>query len=82
MGDGGIDSMLQAIGQNMGITHVDHCIDALRQHQVCSVDITPNYFQYSPKYFDIQAMVNVVPECRDFEKVEYLLKHAVLEPDR
>ncbi|KAJ5598774.1 hypothetical protein N7537_008858 [Penicillium hordei] len=74
MGDGGIDSMLQAIGKNMGITHVDHCIDALRQHQMCSVDITPNVFQYSPKDFGIRAMANVVHECRDFEKVEYPLK--------
>lgn len=69
MGDGHIDSMLQAIGQNMGITHVDHCIDALRQHQMCSVDITPNVFQYSPKDFGIRAMANVVHECRDFAKV-------------
>ncbi|KAJ5957026.1 hypothetical protein N7501_011305 [Penicillium viridicatum] len=82
MGDGEIDSMLQAIGQNMGITHVDHCIDALRQHQMCSVDITPNVFQYSPKDFGIRAMADVVHECRDFAKVEYPLKHAVLEPDR
>lgn len=66
----GIDSMLQAFGgQDLGIDHTDHCIDALRQHQMCSVDITPNVFQYSPQDFGIRAMANVVHECRDFSKV-------------
>lgn len=53
----------------MGIEHVDHCVDALRQHEMCAVDITTNVFKYSPKDFDIRAMTNVVHECRDFGKV-------------
>ncbi|EQL03600.1 hypothetical protein OCS_00680 [Ophiocordyceps sinensis CO18] len=67
--EGGIDEMLQAVGKDLGITHVDHCIDALRQHQMCAADVTPNVFQFSPGDFGIRAMANVVHECRDFDKV-------------
>lgn len=44
MGEGGIDSMLQVISQNIGITHVDHFIDALRQYQKYSVGMMPGVF--------------------------------------
>lgn len=44
MGEGGIDSMLQVISQTICITHVDHFIDALRQYQKSSVDMTPDVF--------------------------------------
>ena len=69
MRDGDVDSMLRDIGRDVGIMHVDHCIDVLRQSQMCSVDITPNVFQYSPRDFEIRAFANVLHECRDFEKV-------------
>lgn len=79
MGDGGVDSMLRAIGKDVRITHVDHCIDALRQHQMCAVGITPNVFKYNSKDFGIRAMANVMHECRDFGKVRHLAKRRVLK---
>jgi hypothetical protein len=70
MGEGGIDAVLRAFGgEDVGLVHVDHCIDALRQHEMCAVDVTPNVFQYSQRDFGIRAMANVVHECRDFGKV-------------
>lgn len=60
-------------GEAMRITHLDHCIDALRQSIQCHADIAPNVFQYSPKAGFIGARANVVHECRDFNKVSALL---------
>ncbi|KAM4062898.1 C2H2 type zinc-finger (2 copies) domain-containing protein [Hirsutella rhossiliensis] len=62
------------MGKGLGITHIDHSIDALRQHEVCAADVTPNVFQYSPSDFGIRAMANVVHECRDFDKFLRLIE--------
>lgn len=56
-------------GDHLGIMHLDHCIDSLRQSIQCTGDVIPNVFQYSPKYGDVRARSTVVHECRNFDKV-------------
>jgi len=63
------DALWDFGGRDMGIVHVDHCIDALRQSAQCNVDITPNVFQWSEKAGMVRARATVVHECRNFEKV-------------
>lgn len=68
---GTIDALLIADGgMDHGIVHLDHCIDALRQQEMCLPDITPNVFQYSPWDQGIRAFSSVVHECRNFTKIK------------
>ncbi|KAK2591106.1 hypothetical protein QQS21_011194 [Conoideocrella luteorostrata] len=69
MQNGDVDSTLRDINTDLSIHHIDHCIDILRQHQICTSDTTPNVFQYSTADFGIRAFANVLHECRDFDKV-------------
>ncbi|KAJ6443436.1 alpha 1,3-mannosyltransferase [Purpureocillium lavendulum] len=68
--DGAVDSMLKDLPVNMGIDHIDHCIDILRQQIMCSSDTTPNVFQFSPKDSGIRAFASVLHKCRDFNKIK------------
>ena len=79
--DNPVDALYDRGGKRMGIDHLDHCIDALRQSTMCSVDITPNVFQYSAKVNEIRARATVVHECRDFSKVlDWAIRHEA-KPD-
>lgn len=71
MGNGTIDDLLIANGgMDNGVVHLDHCIDALRQQEMCLPDVTPNVFQYSRADKGVRAFSTVVHECRNFTKIK------------
>ncbi|KAM7192632.1 protein of unknown function (DUF3328) domain containing protein [Rhypophila sp. PSN 637] len=51
----------------MGIEHLEHCYDALRQSLMCSADITPLPWQWVGKEQQAKEVARVVHTCRDFE---------------
>jgi hypothetical protein len=63
------DALMAKGGHAMGLEHLDHCIDGLRQSTQCHGDVAPTVFQYSPKAGIICARANIVHECRDFRKI-------------
>ncbi|KAK2053621.1 hypothetical protein LY76DRAFT_524240, partial [Colletotrichum caudatum] len=68
-------------GDHLSITHLDHCIDSLRQSIQCTGDVVPNVFQYSLKHGDVRARSTVVHECRNFSKIqEWAAQHHVPGP--
>ncbi len=67
-------------GHRLGMEHVDHCIDGLRQSLMCTGDITPNVFQHSAKTNDMRARATVVHECRSFDKLRQWLDQRAI-PD-
>ncbi|KAK1958777.1 hypothetical protein LY78DRAFT_647063 [Colletotrichum sublineola] len=68
-------------GDHLSITHLDHCIDSLRQSIQCTGDVVPNVFQYSLKYGEVRARSTVVHECRNFSKIqEWAAQHHVPGP--
>lgn len=50
--------------------HLDHCMDALRQSAMCTADIAPNVFQYSPRFGQVRSRAGVLHECRDFDRIK------------
>jgi len=70
-GGGDINGHMMALGgMDNGVVHLDHCIDVLRQQEMCLPDVTPNVFQYSPWDKGIRAFSGVVHECRNFHKIK------------
>ncbi|KAM7218685.1 protein of unknown function (DUF3328) domain containing protein [Rhypophila decipiens] len=53
----------------MGIEHLEHCYDALRQSLMCSADITPLPWQWVEKEQQAKEVARVAHTCRDFEAV-------------
>ncbi len=56
--------------QEFDMWHLDHCIDALRQSIMCTGDITPNVWQYSPKVQQVRPRSTALHECRNFDKIK------------
>lgn len=74
------DSMLE-------LSHIEHCIDNLRQSLMCSADVTPLSWIWVPgnEEEEIQAKVyaEVAHTCRDFDAiVEWAREHHLEEFDR
>jgi hypothetical protein len=53
----------------MGIEHIEHCIDALRQSLMCSADITPLPWTWVEEDNESKEVATVAHTCRDFEKI-------------
>lgn len=62
-GDDGEDELL-------GMHHVDHCVDSLRQSLMCSVDVTPLVWQWSDERQKYLEKAQVTHTCRNFEGVK------------
>jgi hypothetical protein len=44
--DGAMPEHFQGLSDNLVRTHLDHCIDVLRQDMMCHVDVTPYFIVY------------------------------------
>lgn len=53
----------------MGIEHLEHCYDALRQSLMCSADITPLPWQWVEADQEAKEVARVAHTCRDFDAV-------------
>ncbi|KZT36409.1 hypothetical protein SISSUDRAFT_1034870 [Sistotremastrum suecicum HHB10207 ss-3] len=61
--------------------HTDHCINILRESVMCTVDITPNVFQWSDLKRQVWPHFDSVHTCRNFDAInEWAAGHALLEP--
>ena len=54
----------------MHIVHADHCIEMLRQSEVCESDVTPVVYQYSEKTGKSTGRTGVLHQCKDFEELQ------------
>jgi len=53
----------------LGIEHLDHCVDILRQSIICNSDITPTTFTRTSIQSSIKVVAEVVHTCRNFAKI-------------
>jgi len=58
----------------MGIEHLSHCLDALRQSLMCSSDITPLPWKWDAQAGEAKEVAEVQHTCRNFEKVRQWAK--------
>ncbi|KAK0637155.1 hypothetical protein B0T17DRAFT_520774 [Bombardia bombarda] len=54
----------------MGIEHLDHCIDMLRQSIMCNSDVTPITFARTSLDSSMKVVAEVVHTCRSFSKIQ------------
>ncbi|KAF8533201.1 hypothetical protein BDD12DRAFT_866480 [Trichophaea hybrida] len=54
----------------MGIEHLSHCIDSLRQSLMCSSDISPLTWVWDEKAKEAKEIMEVQHTCRDFGKIQ------------
>lgn len=52
-----------------GLTHIDHCVDSIRQSLMCSADISPLVWQWKEEFQETKIRADVVHSCRDFESI-------------
>ena len=73
----------EATHELMGIEHLSHCLDALRQSLMCSVDITPLPWEWDPIDKRSKEVAEVQHTCRNFEKVkQWALENKAVSFDR
>ncbi|KAK7947796.1 uncharacterized protein PG986_008682 [Apiospora aurea] len=67
----------------MGIEHLEHCYDALRQSLICSADITPLPWRWVEQMQEAKEVAQVAHTCRDFDVIrEWAKRNAVDHFDR
>ncbi|KAH8651632.1 hypothetical protein BGZ60DRAFT_388256, partial [Tricladium varicosporioides] len=54
----------------MGIEHIEHCIDAIRQSLMCSADVTPIPWVWWEKDHEAKAIAEIAHTCRNFEDIQ------------
>ncbi|KAK4198252.1 hypothetical protein QBC40DRAFT_331805 [Triangularia verruculosa] len=54
----------------MGIEHIDHCIDMLRQSLMCASDVPPITFSRKTLQDKMQGVAEVIHTCRNFPAVQ------------
>ncbi|OJJ42007.1 hypothetical protein ASPZODRAFT_2129235 [Penicilliopsis zonata CBS 506.65] len=53
----------------MGMEHIEHCIDALRQSLMCSADITPLPWAWDAVAHQAKEVAETAHTCRDFDRI-------------
>ncbi|KAF2763255.1 hypothetical protein EJ05DRAFT_496085 [Pseudovirgaria hyperparasitica] len=64
----GVD--MSNVDELMGIEHIDHCIDMLRQSIMCHSDITPTTFARQSLKDSMKVVAEVVHTCRKFSNIQ------------
>lgn len=61
-----------------GISHLDHCIDIIRQNLQCNADVTPLTWIRDPVDGRAKEVAEVIHTCRDWDRLqEWALEHKV-----
>ena len=59
-----------------GYTHIDHCVDSIRQSLMCSADISPLVWQWKEEFQETKIRADIVHTCRDFESIrQWAVEH-------
>jgi hypothetical protein len=67
----------------MGIEHIDHCIDTIRQSLMCAVDVTPLPFVWVERDQRVKEVAAVIHTCRDFDAIkDWAQEHHIKKFDR
>jgi hypothetical protein len=67
----------------MGMEHLEHCIDALRQSLMCSADVSPIAWQWFEKDQEAKAVAEIAHTCRNFDDIrDWAKEHKVKQFDR
>lgn len=53
----------------LGFHHINHCVDAIRQSLMCTVDLTPLVWQWSDERQMLVEKATVVHTCRNFDRI-------------
>ena len=53
----------------MGMEHLSHCLDALRQSLMCSADVTPLPWAWDAAAGEAKEVAEVQHTCRDFDAI-------------
>ena len=53
----------------MGMDHIEHCVDALRQSLMCSADITPLPWTWVEAEGEAREVAEVVHTCRNWDSI-------------
>ncbi len=65
----------------LGPHHIDHCVDAIRQSLMCSVDVSVLVWTWLPERQAHFERATVPHTCRNFEKIqEWGREHRVSGP--
>ncbi|THU86392.1 hypothetical protein K435DRAFT_683749 [Dendrothele bispora CBS 962.96] len=75
----------QHSAENLDLTrsHVNHCIDTIRQSLMCCSDVSPIVWRWNETRNLSEFRSDVVHECRNFEKIqEWAKEHHVDRYDR
>ncbi|THU91642.1 hypothetical protein K435DRAFT_227317 [Dendrothele bispora CBS 962.96] len=59
----------EATPEGIHTPHMAHCISSLRQSLMCSADVTPIVWQWSPRSKKVFERSDVVHTCRNFDKI-------------
>ncbi|CEJ81371.1 hypothetical protein VHEMI01501 [[Torrubiella] hemipterigena] len=57
------------VSEHSGITHLDHCIDVIRQSLMCNADVTPLTFTRDSRDGVAREVAEVIHQCRDFDAI-------------
>jgi hypothetical protein len=55
--------------EKLSMTHMDHCIDSIRQSLMCSNDVTPIPYAWYTKFEAVLPTTGIVHMCRDFDSI-------------
>jgi len=55
---------------HLPMSHIRHCIGALRQSLMCAADISTIAWQWSEKDKTAMQRDDILHSCRDFEKIQ------------
>jgi len=69
--------------ETMGMDHIEHCYDALRQSVMCSADLTPIPWVWNRKDHQAKALAKIAHTCRDYDAIrDWAKEHELHEFDR
>ena len=65
----------------LGVHHVDHCVDSIRQSLMCTVDVSALTWQWSnERQMNVEKAI-VVHTCRNFDRIrEWAWEHTAKDP--
>lgn len=63
----------------LGLSHIDHCVDSIRQSLMCHADVTPVIYTWSDTSKRYVAKTHVPHVCRNFDAVSAWASERTLE---
>jgi hypothetical protein len=57
-------------GELLGFSHLDHCVDSIRQSLMCHSDITPMVWQWDDEKKKHFPRLHLPHTCRDFGAIQ------------